>query len=63
VNKCKELQSEVLIRINYLLLPKRTTDGTYIENVGTGPSDDVAMKYLARKNSLIIGFVGAGEKK
>jgi hypothetical protein len=44
-------------------LSKRTTDGTYIENVGTRPSNHVAMKYLTRKNSPIIGFVGAGEKK
>lgn len=35
-------------------------DGTFITNLRTGAAGGVAAKYLARKNSKIIGMVGAG---
>jgi alanine dehydrogenase len=35
-------------------------DGTYITNLRTGASGGIAAKYLARKNSKVIGLVGAG---
>ena len=35
-------------------------DGTYITNMRTGASGGVAVKYLARKGSPVIGMVGSG---
>jgi len=35
-------------------------DGTYITNLRTGAAGGIAAKYLARKDSKIIGLVGAG---
>lgn len=35
-------------------------DGTYITNVRTGAAGGVAVKYLARRDSSAIGFIGAG---
>lgn len=35
-------------------------DGTYITNMRTGAAGGIAIKYLARKNSRIIGMIGAG---
>jgi alanine dehydrogenase len=35
-------------------------DATYITNTRTGAAGGVAVKYLARKDSSVIGFVGAG---
>lgn len=37
-------------------------DGTYATNIRTGAAGAVAAKYLARKNSHIIGLVGCGEQ-
>jgi alanine dehydrogenase len=35
-------------------------DGTYITSMRTGAAGGVAVQYLARKNSTVIGMVGAG---
>ena len=40
--------------------PLAIMDATYITNIRTGAAGGVAVKYLARKDSTIIGFVGAG---
>jgi len=40
--------------------PLAIMDATYITNMRTGAAGGVAVKYLARKDSTIIGFVGAG---
>lgn len=40
--------------------PLAVMDATYITNIRTGAAGGVAVKYLARKDSTIIGFVGAG---
>ena len=40
--------------------PLAIMDGTHITNIRTGAAGAVAVKYLARNNSSIIGFIGAG---
>lgn len=40
--------------------PLAIMDGTYITNVRTGATGGVAVKYLARRDSSVIGFIGAG---
>jgi len=40
--------------------PLAIMDGTYITNMRTGASGGVAVKYLARKDSSVIGLIGAG---
>jgi len=40
--------------------PLAIMDGTWITNMRTGAAGGVAAKYLARKDSKIIGMVGAG---
>ena len=40
--------------------PLAIMDGTYITEVRTGAAGGVAVKYLARKDSSIIGMIGAG---
>lgn len=40
--------------------PLAIMDGTYLTGMRTGATGGVAAKYLARKNSRIIGMVGAG---
>ena len=40
--------------------PLAIMDGTYITNMRTGASGGVSVKYLARKDSSIIGMIGAG---
>jgi len=40
--------------------PLALMDGTYITNVRTGAAGGVAVKYLARRDSSVIGFIGAG---
>jgi len=40
--------------------PIAVMDGTWITNIRTGGSGGVAAKYLARKNSKVVGLVGAG---
>jgi alanine dehydrogenase len=37
-------------------------DGTYITTVRTGAAGAVAVKYLARKDSRVIGIIGAGQQ-
>jgi alanine dehydrogenase len=37
-------------------------DGTYITSMRTGAAGGVAVKYLARKDSSVVGIVGAGEQ-
>ena len=41
-------------------LPLAIMDGTYITNLRTGAAGGIAAKYLARKNSAIVGLVGCG---
>ena len=40
--------------------PLAIMNGEYITNLRTGAAGGVAVKYLARKNSSVIGMVGAG---
>jgi alanine dehydrogenase len=40
--------------------PVAIMDGTWITNMRTGAAGGIAAKYLARKNSKIVGMVGAG---
>jgi len=40
--------------------PLAIMDGTYITDVRTGAAGGVAVKYLARRDSCIIGIIGAG---
>jgi len=40
--------------------PLAFMDGTYITSIRTGAAGGVAVKYLARRDSSIIGMVGAG---
>jgi len=40
--------------------PLAIMDATYITNIRTGAAGGIAVKYLARRDSTIIGFVGAG---
>jgi alanine dehydrogenase len=40
--------------------PLAIMDGTHITNIRTGAAGGVAVKYLARKDSTVIGFIGAG---
>lgn len=40
--------------------PLAIMDGTWITNMRTGAVGGIAAKYLARKNSKIVGMVGAG---
>jgi len=40
--------------------PLAVMDGTYITNLRTGAAGAVAAKYLARKESKVAGFIGAG---
>ena len=40
--------------------PLAIMDGTNITNIRTGAAGGVAVKYLARRDSSVIGFIGAG---
>jgi alanine dehydrogenase len=40
--------------------PLAIMDGTYITSLRTGAAGGVAVKYLARKDVSVIGFIGAG---
>lgn len=40
--------------------PLAIMDGTYITDIRTGAAGGVAVKYLARRDSTVIGFIGAG---
>jgi alanine dehydrogenase len=40
--------------------PLAIMDGTYITNMRTGAAGGIAVKYLARKDSSVIGLIGAG---
>lgn len=40
--------------------PLTIMEGTYITNVRTGAAGGIAVKYLARRDSSIIGMIGAG---
>jgi alanine dehydrogenase len=40
--------------------PLAIMDGTHITNIRTGAAGGVAVKYLARRDSTVIGFLGAG---
>lgn len=40
--------------------PLAIMDGTYITNMRTGAAGGIAVKYLARRDSSVIGIIGAG---
>jgi len=42
--------------------PLCVMDGTYITNMRTGAAGGIAVKYLARKDSTVIGMIGAGQQ-
>jgi len=42
--------------------PLAIMDGTHITNMRTGAAGGIAVKYLARKESSVIGMVGAGRQ-
>ncbi len=42
--------------------PIAVMDGTYLTDMRTGAGGGVAVKYLARKNSKTVGFVGTGNQ-
>ena len=42
--------------------PLAIMDGTYITDMRTGAAGGVAVKYLARRDSSIIGIIGAGRQ-
>ena len=42
--------------------PIAIMDGTYLTDMRTGAAGGIAVKYLARKNSKTVGFVGAGNQ-
>jgi len=42
--------------------PVAIMDGTYLTDIRTGAAGGIAAKYLARKDSKIIGLVGAGNQ-
>ncbi len=42
--------------------PIAIMDGTHLTNMRTGAAGGVAVKYLARKNSGTVGFVGSGNQ-
>ncbi len=42
--------------------PIAILDGTYLTNLRTGAAGGVAAKYLARKNSSVVGLVGSGNQ-
>lgn len=42
--------------------PIAIMDGTYLTDIRTGAAGGIAVKYLARKDSKVIGMVGAGNQ-
>lgn len=42
--------------------PIAVMDGTYLTDMRTGAAGGVAVKYLARKNAKVVGFVGTGNQ-
>ncbi len=42
--------------------PTAVMDGTYLTDMRTGAAGGVAVKYLARRNSKVVGFVGVGNQ-
>ncbi|MDI9393990.1 MAG: alanine dehydrogenase [Euryarchaeota archaeon] len=42
--------------------PVAIMDGTYLTDIRTGAAGGIAAKYLARKDSKVIGLVGSGNK-
>ena len=42
--------------------PLTIMDGTYITSIRTGAAGGIAVKYLARKGSSVIGMIGAGRQ-
>jgi alanine dehydrogenase len=42
--------------------PLAIMDGTYLTDMRTGAAGGIAVKYLARKNSRTVGFVGTGNQ-
>jgi alanine dehydrogenase len=42
--------------------PLAVMDGTLLTDMRTGAAGGIAVKYLARKNSKVVGFVGSGNQ-
>ncbi len=42
--------------------PLAIMDGTHITNMRTGAAGGIAVKYLARKDSSVVGMIGAGKQ-
>jgi alanine dehydrogenase len=42
--------------------PLAIMDGTYITNMRTGAAGGIAVKYLARRDSSVIGMIGVGKQ-
>jgi alanine dehydrogenase len=58
--KIRTVVATILLTDCHTGYPIAMMDGTYITNMRTGASGGIAVKYLARKDSSIIGVVGAG---
>ncbi len=43
-------------------IPLALMDGTYLTDMRTGAAGGIAVKYLARKNSSIVGMIGTGNQ-
>jgi alanine dehydrogenase len=52
----------VILNLTETGAPVAIMDGTYLTDMRTGAAGGVAVKYLARKNSKIVGFVGTGNQ-
>ncbi len=52
----------VILNLTTTGAPVAVMDGTYLTDMRTGAAGGIAVKYLARKNSRIAGFVGAGNQ-
>lgn len=59
-NKIPTVMATILLSDPDSGCPLAVMDGTYITNIRTGCAGGVAVKYLARKNSSVIGMIGAG---
>lgn len=54
------VMASIILCDPYTGYPLAFMDGTYITNMRTGATGGVAAKYLARKDSTVVGMVGGG---
>lgn len=52
----------ILLCDTHTSYPLAIMDGTYITAMRTGAAGGIAVKYLAKKDSSVIGMIGAGEQ-